>query len=70
MVFFVLCHYSTLKQNGIMLGTLSFHADIRVKFVLPSYTFGEAYGTGFIEVEKTGVVQEPFSVIVQGGTFI
>ena len=53
-----------------MLGTLSFHADIRVRFVLPSYTFGEADGTGFIEVEKTGVVQEPLSVVVQGGTFI
>ena len=49
---------------------LSFHAVILVRFVEPSYTFGEAIGTGFIEVEKTAVAQDPFSVIVQGGTYI
>ena len=57
--------YSLLKHNGSL-----FHAVIRVRFVEPSYTLGEAMGTGFIEVKKTGVAQEPFSVIVQGGTYI
>ena len=61
------CHTS-LKHSGIVLLVLSFHAEILVRFVESSYTFGEADGTGIIQVEKTGIVQEPFTVSVQGGT--
>ena len=41
-----------------------------MRFVEPTYTFGEAMGVGFIEVEKTGIVQDVFSVIVRGGSSI
>ena len=41
-----------------------------MRFVESAYTFGEAMGVGFIEVEKTGIVQDAFSVIVQGGLSI
>ena len=49
--------------------TVSFCADTFVGFVQPAYTFREADGIGFIEIEKIGIVQEDFSVAVQGGTY-
>ena len=65
----VLWHHTSLRHSGIVL-VLSFHAETLVRFVLPSYTFGEADGVGIIQVEKTGIVEELFTVTVQTGTYM
>ena len=53
----------------VHISILFLSAVVFVRFVEPAYTFGEAMGVGFIEVEKTGIVEGEFSVIVRGGSY-